>query len=448
MKKIALLILFTSTFSFGQYQKEIDSLYQIINSNDKAENKAEPYAELMEIYLESNPEKVEDALKQLYKLNKNGSCIKCEAMGDFYKATISDIDGDRNKTIQYYELAAQKSFKIKDYKRYQFSKFHKTIAYFNIGDLQNAENEIKKYFLLTKKLNLKTGYEQMYYVSGLINHKKGFFNTAIQDLLAADNFNNNSKLNNPRLKGSIYNEIAMTYNDLDNYKKAKEYIKKSVEHSRKIKDIYGENLSQISKGKIEVKFENYKNAITILEKANSYFTSLGDTGYSAICEYNLGIAHYHLKHYTTSINYLDKSKNVALKSNAIDNYATSLTYLAKNYLRLNKEEEARKNIELAKSLVKNKNDFPFYSIILNTEIDYYKKVNNYSKAFELITSKDSIEKIIAQKSNIKNLNELEAKYQSEKKEQQIKLLSTQNELAQKQKYIYIGLLGLLALIGG
>lgn len=447
MKKAYLFLFFICSFSYGQYEREIDSLYKIINTKQKAENKVEPYVELIEIYLESNPKKAEEALKQLYKLNKNGSCLKCEAMGDFYTATIYDIEGDRTKTLQYYELAAQKSLNIKDYELYQLSKFHKSIAYYNIDELENAEKEVKNFFNLTKKLNLKTGYEEMYYVRGLINNKKGFFNTAIQDLLAADNIINNSKLKKERLKGSIYNEIALTYLALNNYKKAKEYIKKSEEYSRMIKDIYSEKIAQITDGKIEVKFENYKNAITILEKANSYFSNLGDTGFSSICDFNLGIAHYHLNNYSTSIQYFEKSKNVAINSNSVDNYATSLIFLAKNHLKLNKNEEAKKNIDLAKSLMKNRTDFPLYPSILKTEIEYYKNINNYPKAFELITSKDSIEKIIAQKSNIKNLNELEAKYQTEKKEQQIKLLSTQNELAEKQKYIYIALLGLLALLG-
>lgn len=77
----------------------------------------------------------------------------------------------------------------------------------------------------------------------------------------------------------------------------------------------------------------------------------------------------------------------------------------------------------------------------------YSKKGDDKKAYTYLTDylvyKDSLDI----KQNQIAFNELETKYQTEKKEQEIKLLSAENELAQKQKYLFIGLIGLLILIG-
>ncbi len=77
----------------------------------------------------------------------------------------------------------------------------------------------------------------------------------------------------------------------------------------------------------------------------------------------------------------------------------------------------------------------------------YSKNGEDKKAYSYLTDylvyKDSLDI----KQNQIAFNELETKYQTEKKEQEIKLLSAENELAQKQQYFYIGLIGLLVLLG-
>lgn len=448
MKKLILLLALLPDFTFAQYEKEIDSLYQIINSNINPEKKVEPYGQLIEIFFETNPEKSQDKIRELYHLNKNNSCVKCETMADFYMAGYNDINGNREKALAYYEKAAQKSLTIKDYEFYQLAKSFKIHTYFNVGDIPNAEAELDDYFDLTKKLNLKTGYEEMYYTSGLINHKKGFFNTAIEDLLHADKIIVDAKLNKIKLRATVLGEIALTYKDLNNYKKAIEYITKSEEQSKKSQDIYGQMHSKLIRGRIEIEFKNYKNAIVNLEKADAYFKSIQNENFISICEFNLGVAYYHLNEYQKSTEYLKRASINLKNSSNVDVYASCLSFLAKNNLNANQIAEAKKNIETAKTVVKHKKDFPFYLTILDSEIDYYKKTNNYAAALQVISQRDSLSKIISNKSNINNLNELEAKYQNEKKEQQIQLLSAKNELAKKQKYLYIGILGLLILIGG
>ena len=77
----------------------------------------------------------------------------------------------------------------------------------------------------------------------------------------------------------------------------------------------------------------------------------------------------------------------------------------------------------------------------------YSLQNKHKEAFEAQKKyyiyRDSI---VGEKTSI-SIAELETKYQNEKKEQEIKLLSAENKIAQKQKYIYIGLALLFLILG-
>ena len=121
--------------------------------------------------------------------------------------------------------------------------------------------------------------------------------------------------------------------------------------------------------------------------------------------------------------------------------------LAKNYL-------AKNDVLNATTYVAKSNKLLVYGVkkedaleLVNIKIKLAHLTSNYSEISSLLSLKDSITNLINRKNTKNAFHELEAKYQTEKKEQQIKLLSTQNELAEKQKYIYIALLGLLALLG-
>ena len=447
MTNLKFLFLLFPFLCFAQYEKEMDSLYKIIGSNVRPELKVEPYGQLIEMLFEIDPAQSPKKIQELYRLNQNNSCPKCETMADFYTGSFNDINGNPESAARYYEKAAQKSLPIKDYEFYQLAKTFKIYTYFNMGDLANAERELADYFKITKRLKLTTGYEEMYYVRGLIQRKKGYFNTAIADLLQADKIIVDAKLNKMKLRVNVLSEIALTYKDLNNYDKAIEYLTKSENQSRKNQDQYGEMNVQLIRGRIENAFQHYQQAIGYLERANAYFKSIRDNNYAWVAELQLGISKYHLRRFQQSIGHLKSAADGLKKNASVDNYALALAYLAKNNLVLDQPKEAKNNIALAKSAVAGKTDFPFYGTILDAEIDYYKKTNNHAMAFKSISQKDSLAAVIAQKSNISSLNEFEAKYQNEKKQSQIELLLAQKELAQKQKYIVIGLLLLLLLSG-
>jgi signal transduction histidine kinase/DNA-binding response OmpR family regulator len=110
--------------------------------------------------------------------------------------------------------------------------------------------------------------------------------------------------------------------------------------------------------------------------------------------------------------------------------------------------EAKNDLDLAKVLLKDQKITVDFLDVYQTQIEYYKKIKNYELALKAIEEQAFYQRKYTEKTNLANLAEQDIRYQTEKKEQQIKLLSAQNELARKQNYTYIGLLVLLLLLAG
>lgn len=447
MKKAILLLLLIPFLSLGQDKTKIDSLKSIITSNIKSEAKLEAYAQLIEPLINSSQSKSKELIDQVYRLNKDEKCKKCEVLATFYDGQWHNAKGDYKSSFKLLEKASQLALAIDDYKYYQISKSRQIQALLNDNKLDIAENELTSYFEKTKGKSNKLGMEDMYFLAGILNYRKGYLNSSIENYLKAKNFIIENEINKPKRDIAINNNIAQVYRELKNYPKTIEYVEKAYSLAKKTKDTFFQMNVVLHKGIIETDFGNCKKALPFLNESLKYFRKNNQMEYLASSELYLGIAYYDLKQYSKSLEHLYSGKNIYYK-NDDSSYAQCLSFISLNYVALNKIDEAKKNIDEAKSILKNDKSSPVYLELLNTNVRLYEKTQDFLNYAKAIKVRDSFSSSLNKKMNENRLNELELKFNTQQQKQQIKLLSTQNELAQKQKYFYLALLGLLALIGG
>ena len=448
MKNYFLLLLLIPIVSFSQYEKEIDSLNKIINSKVDVVKKGEAYYELLLIYNNLDLNKSKEISKKLYQLAKNNACPKCEVLADYSQAELSTITGDDKNAIIFYEKSAQKALKLKDYEQYQGGKLHKIQSQINLHLYDEAKKEIDDLFAFKKKNNLDDFWHYFYYIKGAYNFDKGYYTTAIDNFVEADKYCKFDSIDGTAMSITCLNRISLVYGQLKNYKKAVDYNEKALSIATKENNLYYIMYFSLQRGVLECELNNYNKALPYLTKAYKHYSSLGRDMFTSSSALFLGRAYLGLKNYTEAKKYNEIAINEYLKQN--DNQYLGRCYVTKTKIDLgiNDINLAKQDLEKAKKYMKSFKNDPIYLEITTCEIDYYKATKDINNLLKSIDTRDSMRLEISKKTNLNNLTEIETKYQTEKKEQQIKLLSTQNELAQKQKYIYIGLLGLLALIGG
>jgi signal transduction histidine kinase/DNA-binding response OmpR family regulator len=102
-------------------------------------------------------------------------------------------------------------------------------------------------------------------------------------------------------------------------------------------------------------------------------------------------------------------------------------------------------LESAKELFKQdtSGDLTPYTSTLGMLANQYKEIGRLNEAYETLELYHNVKDSIDRDAELVKVKALDAKYQSEKKEQEIALLKAENAVKETQKYIYIGLVGLL-----
>lgn len=351
------------------------------------------------------------ALKQLLVIEKEAKQLKHNTSLAF---TINNIGivtrvvGDFEKAITY----SNQSLKLtKD-------SLIVASAYNNIGSCKRNiglyEEALKAYLKAIKIYDAKKDVKNQ----AIVNNNLGLVYRSLEMNLKAKEYHQKAIQSFEQLKdkkglSEAYNNMAVIYAYEDSLKIALNYFKYSLKIEEELKDVKGIAESVNNIGGVYYYLEKLDSALLFFEKARKIDYSIKNYGGLAATYNNIGDVHLYKQDYKKAKMNFDSAYSFAKKSKSAFDIENTLNYYALLY-------EAQ-------------NDYKKAS-------DYYKKKNEF---------KDSIQKL----SNIKQLHELETKYQTAKKDATIassKAIIAERELKIKQKnmliysvLIFAFLLGLL-----
>lgn len=274
---------------------------------------------------------------------------------------------------------------------------------------------------------------------GTIDYKKQRFEKALNYYV--ESARKTEKSNNQKLLGNTYANIGIINAQLKNFDKAQTYLEKAID-LLKNKELFKlqllVNLSNIYKEqKLFSKFENsIFKAEKLAIKNNSKRT--------------LSIIYNNLSDYYTNKKKLDKAiiygkESILLKKELKQTNNLSLTYNNVGHSYLKKKAFKNAIVYLDSALPNSKGLLKSY--VYNNLKDAYLGLANYKKAVLYAELKDTLKDSLNNANQKEKVTEIIEKYESEKKEQQISLLNTTNELQQSkiinQKNLMLG--GVLAL---
>ncbi len=209
------------------------------------------------------------------------------------------------------------------------------------------------------------------------------------------------EINDDKEIANAYNNLGIIYRNIENYKQAIEYYNLSLKIKQKIGNKKGESSSLNNIGVLYEKgYNNIEKALKYYYKSYKIEIEIKNKeGISTSC-INIGDAYRQLKEYNNAIIYLNKG------------------------IQISKEEKLTENLYLL-----------YYSLYeLNKDEN---DLTNALKYYELsVLYQDSLR----EEQNLEQINELEARFDSEKQQKEIELLNTasllQNvELEKKQQFI-------------
>ncbi|MBI9071323.1 MAG: GHKL domain-containing protein [Melioribacteraceae bacterium] len=321
-----------------------------------------------------------------------------------------------------------------------------------------------------EKLGKKNLLGRIYANTGVVYGRQGQFKKAIESVQKSLEIFQENK---DTLQMAVGNgNIAYEYFNMGYYQTSSEYILKSVELSEKINDMIGlgfmhrqmgnnlEGMGSLDKAneqynlalgifqkekdnaeiantyseiaRIYIKKNEVESAIEVLKKASKIFNKYNlEYGKTLVAK---AYSQVYIKkgEYLTAGGFEIAARDYYKKNDFKSELVSSYLRLAQINCNLKNFRAAKKMITQAEQLLNSLTSLTLWEEFFKIKSEYYSKTYNYRLAYEnhkkLLAIKDSIlsSKISSQ------INDLQIKYQSEKKQRENDLLIAQNEIQKKE----------------
>ncbi len=320
------------------------------------------------------------------------------------------------------------------------------IIYRELGDLENAKKLSQRALKLTDDAIVNAS---AYNNIGAVNRSLGLYEEALKNyLLALAIYEKNNSLKN---QTTVINNIGNVYSYLGMNEKALEYFNKAKDNSIKLKDKKGQSeafnniaILYANEGKLQEALDYFKFSLNIERE-------LKDKKGTAESANNVGAVFYYMQQIDSALYYIRYS--VAIEK-SIKNYtaiSSSYNNIATILIENNRSDEAQKYIDSAYTIAVEAKTTADIEAALQTYSNYYEAKNDLKSALDYQKKYNAFRDSTSTIETKNKVAELEIKYDTEKKENQIlqqraQLAEKDLEVRRKNTFIF-GSLGVALILG-
>ncbi|MGJ8744369.1 hybrid sensor histidine kinase/response regulator transcription factor [Polaribacter sp.] len=425
---VTFLLLFISIISFGQ---------ESMVSDDLSEKDSLKYLELKQKFtkhININPDSslfYNSKIKIFSeKRNYKTGIVEAPYFKAFYFRRIQKLDS----AVFYFSEASKLAEKYKYLKGIALAENGLCRVYYFLGQSDSAINACKKCLDVAYKINNLTIITDTYTALGNTHSRQNNFKKAIHYFLKADSIHNKSP-QRPDVIAATYQSLGTIYEDLKDYDKSIEYFKKANEEFKKIPaDVtFYLNTTDLHLGSIYYYKGDLKKADSLLQKTYTYFKKINEKSSVAQISTFIGLIHLKKGEIQEAEKFLKEGFQLQKDKNYSYETAIAVLELGKLYV---KKKEPKKAVYYLNELLVNYNEEDnalLQQKTLKSLAEAHALTKDYGKAYEALQQTYELKDSLNAVQGVALIREIEAKYQTEKKEQEIILLKSKNELVEQQK---------------
>ena len=395
-KSLLIFVFFAST---AQAQKaSVDSLKNLINKTNQPAIKARNYLKIYSLLEFDDISKAKTYLDKAARLQGNNDTIRMllSLQYSLYNQNIGLAD-----TSLFYGLKAKKlALKFKDDITRAQAAGAVANAYLQKRDFKKAQSayleampvytKTNNYYALGN-LHVNLGY--LFQQQGLVAEAEKYYQQA-KDLFV--------KIDNQERLAQLYNNYGILYAENNDLKKSLAFFQVSTKIREKLTNKINLANSYLNMGGITVMMKKYQQAESYLIKSRKLFSDMNNVQGISSCLTNLGEIQEQTKNYPRALAYYKESLALAKANDNMEDVENVLSSISK----------------------------------------VYKALGEYQKAFEYSDELNSLKDTLYKKSLTSEIAEMQTKYETANKEQQIKLLNKENiiqklSLSSRSKTLFI-----------
>jgi signal transduction histidine kinase len=320
--------------------------------------------------------------------------------------------------------------------------------YYAKGDFGVAEPYFKDNLSIRKQLDDKHNLSQAYNLLGNVYQAQANFHAAVECHLNALKLR--EELKNEKGVGASYNNLANAYRGLSQFDKSLEYHKLSLGIKERMKDERGMGFALANIANTYWELKDINNAYLHYKKALQVQMRLNDGKMIATTYNSLGYVSKELGRYDEAMVYLKKSLAYRIKADDKDALATSYLNMGDLYRKMKDNKNAQLYLNKGLELGNVIGDKGLILDIKKAMAAIAQDEQDYEKTIKLLKDAERVKDSIFKVEGLRSVAEMQAKYETEKKEAAIRLLEKENELMEvrnkQQLYVAFSLV-VLMLVG-
>ena len=333
--------------------------------------------------------------------------------------------------------------------------------YSDQGNYFLANEYLQKSLIIWKNINDKEGLANCYSNLGIVNYYLGNHPLAVQNYLMSLKIyeelakSTDISIANSGKKGmsDCCNNIGVIHQEQGNYSQAIVYDQKSLKIREDLNDIKGMSYCYNNLGNVYYYKGDYPLAIKYYLKSLKIKEEVQDLRGMSLSYNNIGNIYGEQGNYRQAMEYFQKSKKIREQQGNMQGLSEVLGNMASLSNKFEKYDEAiqyaSKSLNLAKEIGSLDDEKMAYTYLSES----YEKTGNATMALsyykQYTVTKDSL--FNAEKN--KQITEMDTRYQSEKKQNEIEILNKDKELQKieikwqtTQKYAYLGSFALMLIL--
>ena len=263
---------------------------------------------------------------------------------------------------------------------------------------------------------------------GNVYKEKGFLNIAQKYFLEALKIM--ESLGQKRRIAACYQNIGDIYHQQRDYQKALEYFTKSLNLAKNTNDKVRELTVYLNIGAVYLQTKQYQTARIFLEKALFLYDETGYQHEKDNCYLLLGKSWFYENDFELAISSYEKALHISKIKQDKSSIAEIEGNLAKVYFQLKNYNKA---LELYKSSLEAAQSIGLLELKIEVSSNLsqlYEVLGQPNLAFQFYKNFSQLKDSLFNAEKYKAIKEMEVKYESEKKQQQLDLLSEKNEIQQ------------------
>lgn len=265
---------------------------------------------------------------------------------------------------------------------------------------------------------------------GILYKRQGKYQLALESLFESLRFNPSS-----RTEASSYNTIGSTYSKMGEFDQALKYYHQSLK-------AYEETNNQRGRGIVFNNLGNVYNDINVPDSAIKYFEKSlkvkevrNDRSGISKALNNLGLSYIKKEDFKKARNYLSESLQTKKELKDSLGIANTLNLIASIDLKTGKPKLAKENLDLASDIIQKEGVLNELRENLFYKSEYFRLIKNWKQQANILEQYIIINDSLLDQEKAKALAEIQIRFDSESKDQEISYLKSIEEL-QKAELLY------------